>query len=372
MSTTNERWLSVVDAFQSAAIDPAGWYPALEGLAEVTGSRAGELICVGGDGHVPINILTQVDPRLVEDFIACNGGDPRVNPRVAAGMRAPVLKVLAESDFLTPEEHARHPHYDEFARPWDIPFICLATLERSTDMLVGLAVCRSQQQGHISSGQREVFASIAPHVRAAVRTQMALENGGAALLAGAMEALSIPAFVCDRSGGVRALTPAAEALVRSNRGLGLRLNRLCADNAIESQALDEAVAAAAVGHTRPGPPVQRTVVIRGGTTNGAPLVLDVIALPRRPFEFNFVPRVLIVARGSRADAERKSQILRMAYALTTAETEIAMQLAAGKTPEAIAEARSVAVGTVRAQIKAVLSKLGVRRQVELVARLSEI
>jgi DNA-binding CsgD family transcriptional regulator len=58
--------------------------------------------------------------------------------------------------------------------------------------------------------------------------------------------------------------------------------------------------------------------------------------------------------------------------MTTAETEIALQLAQGKPPEAIAKQRNVSVGTVRAQIKALLAKAGVSRQVELVARLNQL
>ena len=56
---------------------------------------------------------------------------------------------------------------------------------------------------------------------------------------------------------------------------------------------------------------------------------------------------------------------------TSAETDIALQLARGQSTEAIAQHRKVAVGTVRAQIKSMLAKLGVSRQVEFVARLNE-
>ena len=88
---------------------------------------------------------------------------------------------------MTPEEHATHPHYNEFARPWDIPYICLATLESRKELLIGLAVVRSEREGHITSEQREVFASLAPHVRAAVRMQVALEGNGAVLLKGGLD-----------------------------------------------------------------------------------------------------------------------------------------------------------------------------------------
>lgn len=205
---------------------------------------------------------------------------------------------------------------------------------------------------------------------AAACTQMALES--AAVLRDAMEALSIPAFVCDGTGMVRAVTSTAAALVGTDRGLCLKLNRLCTDNLAESQAIDDAIAAAALAHTQPGPSVHRTIVVRGGRIEGPPLLLEVIPLPRREYDVDLAPRVLVVARGTKVPGERRTAVVQAAYALTVAETQIAIQLCAGETPQAIAAARGVAVGTVRAQIKTLCAKVGVRRQTELVARLNDL
>ncbi|WP_209005419.1 helix-turn-helix transcriptional regulator [Steroidobacter agaridevorans] len=209
---------------------------------------------------------------------------------------------------------------------------------------------------------------IAPQVPATVRT-LALES--AAVLA-AMEALSIPAFVCDGAGAVQALTPMAEVLVRTDRGLCLKSHRLCADNVVEAQAIDDAIAAAALAHAQVAPPTHRTIVVRGGRSEGPPLVLEIIPLPRREYEADLAPRVLVVARGARVPNERRAAVVQAAYALTGAETQIAIQLGAGETPQAIAAARGVAVGTVRAQIKTICAKLRVSRQAELVARLNDL
>jgi len=371
MLRSDERWLSIADEFYSAAVDHSRWYSALEGLATATGSRSGELITIGSDAVVPINLMTNIDPIINEDFRACRGGDPAFNPRVNAGMRSPVLKIMAECDFMTPEEHAVHPHYAEFARPWDIPYICLATLERRNDLLIGLAVVRSAREGHINSEQREVFASLAPHVRAAVRMQIALEGNGAVLLKGALEALAIPAFVCGRLGEVQAMTAQAEELARGGRGLIMRQRHLRAFRDDEDKALSDAIARAARGLERPGAPAMSSVAIRGTDESGTPLVLDVMSLPSVALELSSTPRVLIVARGARGSESRKAAVLQGIYGFTSAETDVALQLAQGKSAETLAQERKVAVGTVRVQIKSVFAKLGVGRQAELVAKLSE-
>jgi DNA-binding CsgD family transcriptional regulator len=369
------HWLALTDKFHNAAIDGKGWYSALEALADVTSSSNGELISVGSDATVPLNLMTNVSPEFTPAFIACGGGNPEINPRVKAGMEAPVLKVLAESDFITPEEHKRHPHYQEFARRFDIPYICLATLDRKPDGgLIGLAVTRSEKQGHVTAEQRRVFGSIAPHVRAAVRTHLALEGEGDALLAGAMEAMSIPAFVCDETARVRRLTPAAEAIVGEGSGLQLRLGRLSANVPADAQALNDAISATLSAQIEVGAPRNRTIVVRKSEEDMAPLVLDVIPLRRQQFGFTFTPRVLVIIRGAGAKAadQRRAALLQTVYGMTGAETQIALQLFAGKPIATIAAARGVSLETVRTQVKAIMAKTGVRRQAEFVARLGQM
>jgi DNA-binding CsgD family transcriptional regulator len=135
--------------------------------------------------------------------------------------------------------------------------------------------------------------------------------------------------------------------------------------------LNDAIVKAARGLVQPGAPAVATVMVRGADDAKAPIVLDVMALPTVALEFSSVPRVVVVARGSRGGDARRAALLQGVYGFTSAETDIALQLARGQSTEAIAQQRKVAVGTVRAQIKSLLAKLGVSRQVELVARLNE-
>ena len=371
MIRDDEHWLKLTDEFHAAAIDPDRWHGALSAFARATGSQHGQLMCMGEDASMTFNLLTDVDPGLPDAFLAAGGADPAINPRRRAGISRPPLTVIAESDFITPDDCKRDAHYQEFAIPWDVPYICLTTLERRARLLVGLAVVRSKRQGHIDSLGRRVFSSIAPHVRAAVRTNLMLADQWSALACDAFEMLSVPAFVCDRTGRVRRLSPSAETLVAGNRGLELKLGKLSASRAAESTALTTAINAA--GNDRRVSAAANHVVILHGPEGTLPLALDIIPLPSRTLHPTFDARVLVLARGMGANGDRRrSALLQTVYGMTAAETEIALQLAHGKLPEAIATQRNVSIGTVRAQIKALLAKAGVSRQVELVARLNQL
>jgi DNA-binding CsgD family transcriptional regulator len=368
MIRSEEHWLSIIDALISASVGAQRWETAMQGVADATGSRSAQLTGIDSNTSVLFNILTNIDPLVYTIFAETAA----INPRVRVASETPVLQIMADADFITPEQSSRDPFYQEVLRPFDIPFVCLTNLERKEGTFIALAAVRSQREGHITLEQRQIFATLAPHVRSAVRAHLALEGRGTAVLTGALEALSIPVYVCDRTGRIKALTQAAEALVSSGRGLQLKAGHLQACEPGDAKALSDAIEAALIGHLKPGAPVLRTVIVRGPDHKAPPLVLEVFPLPTQSHQFNFEPRVLVVARGARHSNVRRAAILQAGYALTSAETDIAQALAEGQSAEIIAASRGVAVGTVRAQIKAIMTKLGVNRQVELVVRLGRL
>lgn len=368
---SSARLLALSDAFQAAALGEGSWDVALQGLAAATGSRSAQLAIMHSDASVAFSTITNVDPAVLKFFPETTA----INPRVPVAHTAPIMRTIVDWDVMTPESYRRDRYCQEFLRPYDIPFVCLTTLDRSEEMFVVLAAVRSHREGTITDEQKRIFETVAPNVRAAVRTHAALAGRGIAMLAEAMRTLSIAAFVCDGDRTVVTMTPAAEALLRSDCGLNLKVGKLDASAPIDAKVLSDAIVAAAACGERGSAQACRTVIIQNRDTSAAPLVLDVMTLPSRPYATQFAsatPRVLVVVRGSRGAGAGRPAILAAAYGLTCAETEIALLLADGRTTEAIATTRGVAVGTVRAQIKTILAKMGVRKQIELIARLNRL
>lgn len=306
MIRSDEQWLSITDTFHAAAIGAQSWETALRGFADATGSRSAQLTGMGQDGSVIFNVLTNIDPPA---FYSLFSATASINPRVRAASASPVLKVMAEADFITPDECRRNQFYQEVARPLDIPFMCFTTLERQDAAFIALGAIRSAREEHITLEQREIFAALAPHVRTAVRTQLALEGRGAAVLTGAMDTLSIPAFVCDHSGRVGSLTQAAENLITSGRGLQLKAGLLKAYWSEEANALDDAIKAAVVWRAQPGPAVLRTVIVRAQDPESAPIVLDVFPLTFSGLSvFVCATRAGRCSRSSRLEGEKGGDI----------------------------------------------------------------
>lgn len=360
------RLLPLIDAFSAAPFEEQGWIEALDRLARATGSQTGQLMAFAPDGPAPLNWMADDELDRLAEFERAGGTDPDVNPRMRAGMAAPLLKVLTDDELVPPEVRRRSRFFAELLPRYDRPHFCAVGLVRQEKLIVGLSVLRTRRQGEISRVQRALFSAVAPHVRAAAQTQMALDHQGAQLIAGTLETMSTAAFVCDRHGRVRAMTPAAEALLDGGRPLWLKNGVLRAGTPSESAALAEAMARAVDGNPAGGPFVKPVVLARGLEQ---PLVLEVLSLPHRSYAFHFAPRALVVARVPSGDRARLPAMLKVVFGLTTSEAAVATELVTGHAPAEIASIRGASVATVRTQIQSIHAKIGVHHLSELIARL---
>lgn len=357
------HWSAVADLFSSAPLTGA-WAPALNALADACGGRHGQLIGVSSDAAVAFNWMPRADAGAITEFVAINGGDPRVNPRIKVGRRARVMHAWHEARCSSEDELRRNFAHADWCRRNDLSHGSQATLVRDQGMLIKLAVGRSEGGGPPESQDRRAFEALIGPVRAAVQTEILLEGRGADLLAGALDGLALAAFICDGLGAVRAVTAEAEAVLR--RGiLQVRRARLGAEGA-GAAALEAAIDKARSDRRTPGETPSGSVVLR---RDGQVEVLDIVALPSAPHAFGFEPRLLVVARGGGRDRGVSRDLIQTAFDLTPAESAIALQLAEGASTEDVAAAQRISVSTLRSHVKALFWKIGVNRRAELAARL---
>ena len=357
----------LAEDFLAAAIEPRLWMTALDNLASATGSLRGQLIGIGGPRSVPFNWVTNLPDRATEDFVSIAGGSGRVNYRVAADRVGARHLVKHEAHYEEACGALETDIYLDFCRDYDLPFGCQATVLHREEMLVGLALLRSRRDGRTSPADRQLFASLVPHVKAAVCMQMAMEDQGAALIAGAMEAMTLPAFVLDGLGRVAAVTAGGEAALADGDCVRVADRQIRAVSPADDGAIDAAIAAAL---SRDGAG-QGTAVIR---PRGRPLeraLLSVARLPTQPMNFGFVPHAIAILRMPGRARAPGLEVLRLAFNLTAAEADVAAALASGRSRAQIAAERGVAPETVKAQLKSLFVKTGVGREAELIAKLTQ-
>ena len=365
MIRSEEHLRRLAERFTSAGLG-GSWDDALAGLAEATGAPRAQLIGVGSEAAIPFNWITDLDPEALLEWLDIDGPDPRANARVRAGLTLAEMAIATDPEFTT-EADLRSAVYKLY-RKYDINHGCQTTLLRQPGCVVGMAILQGDREGPVQGQARRAFAALAGHARSAISLQIAMEEQAPDLIAGGFESINAAAFICDRNGFVRALTPAAEALVAEQRFLALSNRRLKAATPQDDVRLARALAVA--GAPWPAVPESRELLIRAPDA-AAPLQVQVAPLPRRDYAFRFHAAALVVARAP-IPAENRGALLQSQYGLTPAETAIALALAGGQTLAAIAATRRVSVGTLRSQLKSIFGKLGVSRQAELAARLNEL
>jgi DNA-binding CsgD family transcriptional regulator len=369
MRIDDQAWLLIADAFNEAAFT-GDWLEALSGLARITGSMAGQMIGFGSADALAFNLVTEFGNNYMADFVAMGGNDININPFLRAATVAPVLKTLSSVDFMTKKERLTNSFLAEHTRRYGAADLSLVKLIEEPDLVVGLSVIQSVNQGPLDARRKRLFSSLVPHVRAAVRTRVALENQGAAIMTGALEALSLTAFLCDRRGAVKAMTPSAEALLEQGSLLKIKQGLLGSSIAAETRHLTDAIAKAIGGVSTAGLPASSTVVLHDQSAQ--PTALQIFPLPHQHFNFGFDPRVLILISGSQLRRDHMRQLLHLLYELTSAEIDVALRLLDGQSPEQVAVERKAAIGTVRAQIRSIYEKLGVNHFYEFLAQINRL
>lgn len=359
--------VAIADAFSAAAFDRAQWMPALNVLADATGSQRAQLIGIGGPATIPFNLVSDIPERALREFVEISGGSPVVNPRVFASQRARTLEVVSEAQYDAAIPHLATDIYLDFMHQHDIPFGCQAALMDQTNGLIGLAVLRGKRDGRTTPEHRAVFAEAARHARSAVRVGMTLENNAVSFLAGVLDASGAAAFLCGLDGQVETMTPAAERLISTGR-LQLSGGRLAAVHPGEEAALAAALAQVR-GDATIGLP--RAVAL-AEVPGSALLVLDLMVAPPGSWGLFELPKLLVMARRALGETPEARQILQSLFGLTEAEAAVAIQVALGQPREAIAAARGVSSGTVKSQLKAIFAKLGVTREREMAAMLTPL
>jgi hypothetical protein len=267
----------VAKAFASIRSAPfdGDWTQALAQISAAGQGWAGQLLGISRAGEVLYDIGHRLPLEMLSDFERRGGVNPDLNPR-ANVLRRPHFEILGDDDVMSADDRRRNPFYAELYEPADAPFVCLSRLPGPQGASVVVASLRSASAGHLAEEDRLRFAMLLPHVAAAIRLQARLDGHGQALVAGALEAVGLPAFLLSASGSVVGLTAAAEVFAERAGLLQLRRRRLHALDRASNDQLQAAIRQACRWSLEPTFP-SACVVLRG---EGVVTTAEVAALPR--------------------------------------------------------------------------------------------
>ncbi len=363
-----ERILALL---HEAAFDDARWLAA-SGLID-TACRTQGSILVFGEGRVESGIEIffsrlcyrgqhnlELEREYYADYYASDEHLPRLR-------QLPDSYIVHISDLITEEEMKTSRTYNEF--------LLRAKFQNSLNVRLDgpdggsrIAWCFADpvDGGSWSSAQVEMIQRLLPHVRQFIGVRQALADARAlgSSLAGLLDNSLAGVIQLDTRGRIVAANDRALAMLRRGDGL-FDEGGILQTSSRDDQVVFDKVLSRALPRFR-GPGASGTVVVR--RTNAlSHLVLHVTPVQDLP-EDGRARRVaaLVLVVDPMSPVRIDPGMVRGAFGLTPAESQVAALLGEGKSLRDIAAVTGRSEGTVRWHLKQIFRKTGLSRQAELV------
>ena len=351
----------------SAPLEPDNWHRFLDKICSAADVPDCELLTRERGGAAKVDVVggPRADLKIVQAY---NEHFHHLDPFMEFLAHTGSVSVLPADACVPESDLKRSEFFNDFMLPNGIGAGTMATFSATPDLLEVLILgCHPDWRGPVP-GYAQLLLRLLPHLRAAYGLRRVLMHGSARAVQAerALDQLSMAAFLLSASGEVLYQNTMATELVRQEDGICVRKGRLQTRDSQAQFQLEALIARAAqVAGATPGIPGGGLQLARSNR-----IALQVRVSPLRATGLGTPPGSVLVLV---SDPERVSlppnRLLQLVYGFTAREAEIARQLAAGLSPESIAAERQVSIGTVRAQIKQLLHKAGVRRQMDLIRQL---
>jgi DNA-binding CsgD family transcriptional regulator len=266
--------------------------------------------------------------------------------------------------------------YGDYLSKYDFTLYCAVATIRRAETSEFISIYRGLGSGSPDSETVKTITMILPHIRAALelRSELCGIDTVAKNYAAALDSLNAGVVLLTERRECVFVSRKVEDMCAADDGLYIEGSRLRAHASADHQALsrliDGAIALAAGKTTL----ACGTAVI--ARRNGASLKVSATSLsPEGPLAQLAASRRAVAAlfiRDPDHDVASLPRILLASYALTAAETRLAIELLEGYSLAQTAERRAVSIETVRAQLKAIFSKTATCRQSELLMLLSHL
>ena len=358
-----EQFSALLGAIYQGPLETLPWGGALLMLREIMHANWAALILRPASADQRA-LVVRAGPRGAEVYTAAYthyqvfSMDPFVGLPVD---RVLTIDEMIDTRWMTGE------FYKTFLEPNDIRYIMGADIITQGGADCRLRINRPLGAQNFSEQDKALCAALLPHLKRAVTLHSRIETieTERQLYATTMDRMLVGTVVFDEKGVVIRTNRVADAILGEKDGLRISQNGLHAEFPAEDRELQRLIklALATPGAT-PAVPEAMSVARRSGR---ASLGLLVRPVPLGEWsEDRHRPTVIAFIR----DPERKSQLsqdmIRHLFGLTAAEATLALLLANGLTLDEAAVELRIRKNTIRAHLRSIFAKTGVRRQTTLV------
>jgi DNA-binding CsgD family transcriptional regulator/PAS domain-containing protein len=344
----------LLETLYAATLDESQWRSFLAELCETTSSINAFLI--RSDSAKGRQVLASGGEEPPSDF---DRGYITTDPVGEAFMRQPQTGVIEVEDFL-PHSQLVQTEYYKFMAAVGVTYGTLIVPKLSTRRFDLIGLWRGDGRVRLEPSSSELLHLLYPHIQNALRIYQAL--GTARERAHSVEAMldtsATASLLLGPSGKLLHMNQAARTLVAEQDGIAESKGKITPTNAEHKAEFERLLALSTVADGAGG------VITLQRKNGGQPLQALISPLHNNGVK---LPKCALVLVTNPDDHPQfPDAMLKKLYGFTPAETDLANGFLTGLSPEAIAVVRGVSVGTVRSQIKSLLSKTNTQRQVDLV------
>jgi DNA-binding CsgD family transcriptional regulator len=208
------------------------------------------------------------------------------------------------------------------------------------------------------------------HTKTAPRGHLAAPAKPGARLPSTLDSLALAVILLSPQGRVVTMNRAAQRLLAEDSGLRAGPDGLLAEHESESVRLRQLVAEATA--TSDGAELIPSGALTVSRRNDSPLQLLVSRVHGFDLDESHPVRAIVFAGEPAQGGGPTDDTLRILFGLTPAECRLAMHLADGHSPTAIAEMIGVTRNTLKSQLSSIYGKTGISRQAQLVRLLLQL
>ncbi len=341
-----------------AAFVPELWTPALDRLANASGSIGSTIFVFGESGRARGATLDNLTD-LLASFVASD--TLRFSTSVVRMCETKPNSFVEVDAFMTAEEIAQDPIRIQLRARGIGAHVCTAIPMPGGELVI-YVLQKPLDAGRYDDDEIARLDSVRPDLARAglIAARLGLERARG--MVGALEGLGLAAAVCA---GNRVLATNALFLVESERFPIGRDDRITLSGSAANELLQATLQA---GHSSRGPQVRS--IPMPATQERPPGVLHALPLRRSARDlFGGGDTILVFTTVNATEVVPSPSILSGLFDLTPAEARIAVSLASGNALKSAAEAGDIKFSTARSHLEQIFRKTGTNQQSQLVALL---
>lgn len=360
---THQTIPAVIDAAYASVLEEGGWHGLLESLARLFNASFADIFARSEDRTRFHGVAHGMDRSEYDDvflgvWVKRNIWGTR-KPVRAAG------EIVTTREMVPRDELMRHEMYNDFLGPRGLHEGLRLAIWAGDGWIQDVSLLRPWSAGPYGGEEIAAAQAVLPHLQRAAAIGRRLGQASAVGQAGAaaLDALRHGVYLVGVDGRVLWSNRAGEAIAAMDDGLCLDRAGLRASQSEQARKL-----AGVIGHAVAGTNgVRRSGSLRIARPSGR-IPLTLIALPiRRGSDWTWLnaPAALVVVSDPESDSAPQAAQLSGFFGLTVAESELAVELLAGRTISEIAGQRGRSINTVRSQLARLMAKTDTNRQTDL-------